>query len=96
MLTVFLSLTTAWTMAFILCEILVKILKGQNHINILPFYIYMGANAEALNDKLWFYFAVSCSLLPYAISLLIYKIIKDRYLFISVKTVMKPFVQEVQ
>ena len=65
-------------MVGIITEILVKIINGQNHVIDMAFSLYLGATPEDLNSHPWIMYSMPFSVLPYALSLITYMVLKSR------------------
>ena len=73
------SVSGACTVTWLVPEVLVKILSDNRHISSGDYFLYLGATEEAQHKQPWFVWLGACSILPYALSLIFFKVLKARW-----------------
>ena len=68
-------------MFFFIQQVVVKSLDDNRHVGAASGFLYMGADPEHLHTSPWFLLAAVISVVPFLISLLLYKILKARWTF---------------
>ena len=77
-LKIFLLLAAVASFGALLTEVVIKTACGKQHGGKANFYIFLGVTVEHMNDDPWFVWLATCSILPYAVALVVYKWLKAR------------------
>ena len=72
------STCSLYTLANVLVEVVVKVATGQAHLGRSQTFIWLGAAADQLNPSMWHLYSCSISITLYALSLIVYRVLKCR------------------
>ena len=67
-----------YTLADVLVEVVVKVVRGEAHMGSSRSYLWMGASPHHLNPTMWLAYSLVISITFYALALIVYRVLKMR------------------